>query len=721
MRSSAHHLAPIVVLAGVVACQTQPPPKVEPVEPSKQQPAPPIAERRPHEVVAPAGTRVDDYYWLRDDERKDPDVLRYLERENAYTDAIVAPVKELREQIYNEIIARIKKDDASVPFHYRGYHYYRRFEPTSEYPIYARKKGSLDAAEQIMLDANVQAKSHDFYSVGNWKVSPNASLLAIAEDTVGRRQFVLRVVDLSTGEFLPDRVENITGSIAWADDNRTLFYVEKDPVTLLGTRVKRHVLGEEASTDSLVHEESDNSFYMGVGRTGDDAFITIRLSSTVSNEVRYLPAAEPLAEPKILQPRERNHEYSADHISGRWVLRTNWQATNFRLMQVADGAVGDKAAWKELIPHDPAVFIEDFELFDDYLVISERSDGLLRLRTRDWKTSTDSFVPTDESAYAMWPTTNMEQGTVWLRYVYTSMTTPATTYEINMQTRQRRLLKRQPILGGFDAANYETERRWATARDGTRVPVSLVYRKGFERNGTAPLYQYGYGSYGASNDPSFNMTMLSLLDRGFVYAIAHIRGGQEMGRAWYDNGKLMAKRNTFTDFIDVTEFLVAEGYAAADKVVAGGASAGGLLIGAVMNMRPDLYRVMIARVPFVDVLTTMLDETIPLTTNEFDEWGNPKQPEAYKYMATYSPYDNIEAKAYPTLLVTTGLWDSQVQYFEPAKWVAKLRAHRTDNNVMLLQTDMESGHGGASGRFKHHERRALVFAFVLQQLGMTAP
>jgi oligopeptidase B len=681
---------------------------------------PPTAEKRPHDVVSPHGTRVDEYYWLRDDTREDADVVAYLNAENEYKEAMLAPVASLRDELFNEIVGRIKQDDSSVPYHDRGYYYYSRFEEGAEYVILARKKGSLKADEEVLLDENELAKGHDFYSLGGTDVSPNNMLLAYGEDAVGRRQYTIRFKDLSNGKTLPDTIPNTTSSMVWAADDKTLFYVEKDPVTLLGVRVKKHVLGTDAAQDELVYEEKDHSYYMGVDRTGDHEYLTIELSSTISDEVRFMPADKPDAEFRVLAARERDFEYDADHIGKRWIIRTNWKAKNFRMMEARDQKGGDRNSWKEIIPHSDAVYIGSYDVFDDYLVLGERSDGLQRIRIREWKSGKERFVDSDEPAYAAWISVNAEQDSEVLRYAYTSLTTPNTVFDLNMRTGEKKLLKEQPVLGGFDKTNYETDRTWATARDGTKVPVSVVYRKGVQRDGTAPLYVYGYGSYGSSMDPSFRSHAVSLLDRGFVYAIAHIRGGQEMGRQWYEDGKLLKKKNTFTDFVDATEHLVEQKYGAPDKVVASGGSAGGLLVGAVVNLRPDLYRVIVAAVPFMDVVTTMLDESIPLTTNEFDEWGNPKEKKYYDYMLSYSPYDNIEAKDYPAILVTTGLWDSQVQYFEPAKWVARLRDRKTDQNPLLLHTNMEAGHGGASGRFRRHKERALEYAFVLQQLGMTA-
>jgi oligopeptidase B len=680
-------------------------------------PAPPVAAKKPHEVKAPHGAvRQDEYYWLRDDSRKNEEMLAYLKAENAYADAVMAPLRPLQDTVYGEITGRIKQDDSSVPFQLRGYWYYTRFEPGKDYAIYARRKGTMEAPEEIMLDGNAMAAGKGFFQIGDWEVSPDNRLLAYAEDTNGRRQYVIRVKDLQTGEVLADSIANVEPNMVWADDNRTLMYVDKDPVTLLSKRIKAHVLGSAADSDKLVYEEEDDSFYMGISRTRSDKYICIGVQSTVSSEQRCTPAAAP-GEFQVIAPRLRDFEYQADHLGDRWVIQTNWDAPNYRLMTVADGKLGDRASWQELVPHAKDVFISGFELFDGFIAIGERSNGLQRLRVLG-KDGKSEFVASDEPAYTMGLGVNAEAATDWLRYTYTSMTTPNSTFELNIATGERRLLKQDPVLGGFDAANYQTERLWATARDGTRVPVSLVYRKGFKRDGTAALLQYAYGSYGASTDPRFNLSAVSLLDRGMVYAIAHIRGGQEMGRAWYDDGKLLNKVNTFTDFIDVTDFLVKEGYAAPDRVAAQGGSAGGLLMGAVVNMAPEKYRLIIAQVPFVDVVTTMLDESIPLTTNEFDEWGNPAEKKFYDYMLSYSPYDNVAEKDYPTIFVGTGLWDSQVQYFEPAKWVARLRDRKTDANPLLFRTNMEAGHGGKSGRFQRYKEQSEIYAFMLHTLGV---
>jgi oligopeptidase B len=560
------------------------------------------------------------------------------------------------------------------------------------------------------------AQGKGFFQVGAAVVSQDNRLLAWADDTVGRRQYVLRFKDLATGQMLPDAVPNIEADLVWADDNKTVFYVDKDPVTLLSKRVKAHVLGTPASADRLVYEEGDDSFYMGLQRTRSNKYLCIAEQSTVATEQRCAPASNP-AEFKVLFPRQRDHLYEADHLNGRWVIRTNWNAPNYRLMTLKDGQPwGDRSKWVDFVPHKSDVFIQDVQLFDGFTAIEERSGGLrhIRVLSNDGK-SRD--IAADEAAYTMGLAGNAEADTPLLRYSYTSLTTPATTYELDTATGERKLLKQQPVPG-YDPSNYVTERLWATARDGTKIPVSVVYRKGFKKDGTAAMLQYAYGSYGISTDPSFNLSAVSLLDRGMVYAIAHIRGGQEMGRGWYDDGHLFNKKNSFTDFIDVTEYLVKQGYAAKGRVAAHGGSAGGLLMGAVANMAPQDYRVIIAQVPFVDVVTTMLDESIPLTTNEFDEWGNPKDPKYYAYMLSYSPYDNVAHKAYPAMFVSTGLWDSQVQYYEPTKWVARLRDRKTDTNPLVFRINMEAGHGGKSGRFQRFHDTAEFYAFMLTELGV---
>lgn len=693
-------------------------------------PPPPDAAKKPHVVETPFGaTRDDEYYWLRDDTRKDKAMLAYLGAENAYVDGYMAPLKPLQDALYKEIVGRIKQDDSSVPYRERGYWYYTRFETGKDYPIHARRKGTMEGPEEILFDVNAMAKGKDYFNVAEYQVSPDNKIVAWTDDDVGRRQYVIHFKNLETGETYADTIPGVAYYTAWADDNKTLFYVENDPETLLTKRTKKHVLGTPVSQDEPVYEEPDDSFYMGISRSRDDKYICIDVGSTVMTELRCAPAANP-ERFTVLAPRERDVEYHADHIGDRWVIRTNADgAKNFKLM-TAPSDTTSRSQWQDWVQARDDVFIQDFELFDGFTAISERSDGLERIRLFDaagsqdmpikdrWGLSDgDQYVQADEPAYSMGLDVNSEPDTPWLRYAYTSMTTPETIFELNTATGERRQLKQQPVIG-YDPSKYTTERLWATARDGTKIPVSLVYRKGFEKNGKAALLQYAYGSYGHSTDPAFSSTNVSLLDRGVVYAIAHVRGGQEMGRQWYDDGKLFNKKNTFTDFIDVTDFLVKEGYAAKDRVAAYGGSAGGLLMGAIANMAPDRYRVILSQVPFVDVVTTMLDPSIPLTTVEYDEWGNPEKKDYYDYMLSYSPYDNLEKQAYPAMFVGTGLWDSQVQYWEPAKYVARLRDVDTGQQPVLFRTNMDAGHGGKSGRFRKYRELSEMYAFLLDQLGV---
>lgn len=685
---------------------------------SQAQPAvqAPVAEQIPYTVKSANGDRVDPYYWMRDDKRQDPKVLAHLNAENAYYQQYADKYQDLTNTLTDEIIGRVKQDDSSVPAKKGDYSFYTRYETGQQYPVYLRKVLKT-GEEQVMLDVNKMAAGKDFYQVGNYAVSPDQKLLAYAEDTNGRRQYTVRIRDLSTGKDLPDSISGVEASLAWSSDSKHLFYIEKDKQTLLGNKVRRHQLGQAVAKDVLMYEEKDTSFYSGIGNSNDDQYVVLWLGSTVSSEIHVLPANQPTGQFKALAPRQRDFKYEADHIGNRWIISTDWQAPNNRIMAVADDKIGDRSQWTELLAHDKKVFIESIQLFNDYLAINERSEGLNRIRVLPWQQPEKaSYISSDEPVYVAATDINLEQNTEWLRYSYTSLTTPNSIYEVNLRSGEKRLLKQQEVLGGFDRANYQTERVWAEARDGTKVPVSLLYRKGFKKDGSAPLYQYAYGSYGSSSAPGFRSTVLSLVDRGFVYAIAHIRGGQEMGRHWYEDGKLLKKINTFTDFIDVTDYLVKQQYAAKDKVFGMGGSAGGLLMGAVANMAPEKYRGLVANVPFVDVVTTMLDESIPLTTNEFDEWGNPKQKAYYDYMLSYSPYDQVKKQAYPALLVTTGLHDSQVQYFEPAKWVAKLRTQKTDAQPLLFRTNMEAGHGGKSGRFSRMKEVAQEYAFILSLL-----
>lgn len=688
--------------------------------------APPVAALKPYEVESPNGKRSDPYYWLRDDQRENPEMLAYLKAENAYADTQMAPLKALEDKLFAELRGRIKEDDASAPEFSNGWWYYTRYEQGKEYPIHARKKATLDAPEQVMLDVNVLAEGKGFFQIVYSQVSPDNQWLAYAEDTSGRREYVLRIKNLVTGETLADAITPIQGDLAWLNDNQTVLYVERDPVTLLGYRVRAHRLGQPMASDVVVYTEKDNTYYLGLWRAKSGRYVYVGSRSTLQSEQQYAEASGMPLKLKAILPREAGHEYHAEHRPGKgsskgeFVIRSNWQAENFRIASVPVAESANKKKWKTVVAHRSDAFIADFEVFASHLAINERSGGLLKLRLKPWGgKGGERLIDFSEPAYTARLIGSPELASPTVRYRYTSMTTPATTVDYDLASGARTVRKVEPVLGGFVAADYVTEYVHATARDGTKVPVSLVYRKGTRLDGTAPLFQYAYGSYGYSMDPTFDAERLSLLDRGFVYAIAHIRGGQELGRQWYENGKLLKKINTFTDFIDVTDHLVAKGYGAKDKVFAEGGSAGGLLMGAINNMAPEKYRGIVALVPFVDVVTTMLDESIPLTTGEFDEWGNPKIKAYYDYMLSYSPYDNVGAKPYPALFVGTGLWDSQVQYYEPTKWVARLRtADTTPATPILYRVNMEAGHGGKSGRFQKLHETAEQYAFVLGQIGI---
>jgi len=682
-------------------------------------PSPPVAAVRPHAVSSPFGVRSDPYYWLRDDARADPEVLAYLREENAFRERSMAHAKPLEDALYAEIVARLKQDDSTVPYRKNGFWYHTRFETGKEHPIFARRKSSLDAPEEILLDANLLAAGHDYYRIGAIEVSPNGEWLAFCEDTVGRRQFTLRFKNLENGEIHATAIANVEPDLAWAADNKTVLYVEKEPQTLLGVYVKKHRLGEDRRNDALVFEQTDLSFYTGVSNSKSEAFVFIRMESTLSSEWRYAHAADPELKFEIFLPHQPDHEYDIEHLGDAFIVRTNLSALNFRLARAPIRPHADCAAWLDVVAHRDDTFIEDFDVFEGFLALSVRSGGLRKICIHMLGDGSESFIASDEPAYSNSLSVNAELRTEVVRYAYSSLTTPTTIYDYNVRTRQQVLLKRDPVLGSFDPGDYVTEFLFAPARDGARVPVSLVYRKGLPCDGSAPLLQYGYGSYGLSVDPGFSPARLSLIDRGMVYAIAHVRGGEELGRAWYDQGRLLHKKNSFNDFLDVTRLLVARGYAAKDKVFAMGGSAGGLLMAAVANMSPGDYRGIVAQVPFVDVVTTMLDDSIPLTTNEYDEWGDPRERKYYDYMLAYSPYDNVAAQAYPAMLVTTGLWDSQVQYYEPAKWVAKLRARKTDENRLLLHIEMEAGHGGKAGRFQRYREIAMEYAFILDELGVS--
>ncbi len=708
----------LMMIAGsvlLVACgerEAEPGPPLEPeVQAVVEQPDPPMAEQRDHVVKAPAGERNDPWYWLRDDSRGDPEVLAYLEAENDYLQARMAHTEDLQSELFSEMRSRIVEDDSTVPFPYRGYYYYIRFEDDREYPIHARRKGSPDGEEEILLDVNELAADHAFYQVGNWDVTPDGRWFAWLEDTVGQRQFRIRILNTESGEMMDPDIGGVS-SLAWGADGRHLFYVENDPDTLRSFRVRRFAPGQDEAPVT-VYEEDDTAFYTFIGRSKSDEYMIIFHYSTASTELRILPTAEPEGEFRVFLPRQRDHQYYAEHIGDQWIIRSNYQAPNFALMSAPVDGHDDMANWSTVVAHDNSVFIQGFDTFTDFIAISERSNGLRRIRILNRDGSGEEMLTFDEPAYTASLAVNREQETELLRFSYSSLTTPTSVYQIDMRTGERELLKRDEVPGDFDPDHYRSDRLWVEARDGTKVPVSLLYHRDTALDGTAPLYLFGYGAYGASMDPFFATGRLSLVDRGFVFAIAHIRGGQEMGREWYEQGRLTNKKNTFTDFIDVTRYLVDQGMVDGERVFAVGGSAGGLLVGAVANMAPELYRGIVAHVPFVDVVTTMLDESIPLTTNEFDEWGNPVEPEFYEYMLAYSPYDNVSEQDYPAMLVTAGLWDSQVQYWEPAKWVARMRANKTDGNPLLLLTHMEAGHGGQSGRFRRMEQTALEYAFIL--------
>ena len=686
--------------------------------PDNPTPKPPMAERRDHIVSAPGGERMDPWYWLRDDSREDPDMLAYLEAENEYTGAMLGHLSGLRETLFEEMRSRIKEDDSSVPYFDRGYWYYTRYETGREYPIHARRESSLDADEQILLDVNALAEGQDFYSVGDRDVSMSGRYLAWLEDTVGRRQYRLFIRDLQTGEDFDTGLTGVS-SVSWSADDEVLYYVENEPETLRSWRVRRYRVGS-GDAGEIVHQEDDTAFYTGVGRTTSNAYNTVYLRSTVASEMRIVEADavdEPL---RVFFPRERDHEYQADHLGERWIIRTNFAAPNFRIASAPLDAHAERDRWRDVIAHRDGVFIHGFDVMANFLAVSERSDGLRRIRILDWESGEAELLEFDEPVYTARLGTNRDPSAGTLRFVYASPTTPATTWELDVASGERRLLKREEVPGGYDPAEYRTRREWATARDGSRIPVSILHHRDTPLDGSAPLYQYAYGSYGHTIDPAFSTTRLSLVDRGFVFAIAHVRGGQVMGRHWYDDGRMLNKVNTFNDFVDVTDHLVDAGLVDGKRVFAVGGSAGGLLVGAVANRAPERYLGMAAHVPFVDIVTTMLDESIPLTTNEYDEWGNPADPEYYEYMLSYSPYDNVSAQDYPAILVTTGLWDSQVQYWEPAKWVAKLRARKTDDNPLVFKTNMEAGHGGASGRFRRLEQTALEYSFFLDLAGLAA-
>jgi len=678
----------------------------------------PMPEKRPHEMTLHGHTRVDEYFWLRDDTRKDPEVLAYLEQENAYFDKVMKPVTGIQEAMYEEMTARLDPDESSVPYLKNGYWYYSRYKPGKDYAIQARRKGSMDAQEEILVDGNQRAEGHEYYQLSGMEVSDDHRYVAIAEDTSGRRIHKIRVLDTRNGEFLPELIGNASASMAFSADGQYLFSLNKNLETLLAYQLMRHKLGTDSTEDVMVYEETDNTYYNGVGRSRSGEFIAMVHRNTDTTEVQLLAADDPLGTFKPFLPRETGHEYDIDHADGRFFIRTNWNAENFRVMTVRLEDSADKSKWKEVIPNRKDAMVSNVQAFDKWLVIGERKDGLRKVRVMAHDGSMDRYLDASEDASVMWPSFNVSTDTDNIRYGYSSLVTPDQVWEINLNSGENRLLKADRVLGGFVSDNYRSKRLKITARDGVSVPVSLAYHRDTKLDGSAPALIYAYGSYGYSTDPSFRNSIISLLDRGFVYVIAHIRGGQEMGRAWYEDGRLMNKKNTFTDFVDVTRSLQGELIIDPARTYALGGSAGGLLMGAVVNMAPELYHGVIAAVPFVDVVTTMLDESIPLTTGEFNEWGNPKNKEAYEYILSYSPYDQVSAQDYPNIMVTTGLHDSQVQYFEPAKWVARLRDRRTDSNQLIMHVNMDAGHGGASGRYRAYKETAREFAFLAGLAGL---
>lgn len=707
----------VMLIAAINACN----PAKE--EAKNEDIAPPTAEKEAKQL---SGNRTDNYYWMKlTDEQKNAEqkdaqtqkVLNYLTAENDYLKSKLSHTEALQEKIYNEIVGRIKQTDESVPYKDNGYWYYNRYEEGKEYPIYCRKKGTLDAAEEILLNVNELANGHSYYSITGLSVSEDNNLLAYAEDSVSRRRYTIYVKDLRTGKIVDTQIPNTEGDVTWANDNKTFFYVKKDSTTLRSRWIIRHKLGTPATKDQIVSEEKDETFYTGIYKTKSDKYLIIWAGSTLTNHYQLLDANTPDGKFKEFSPREKGLEYSIDHYKDKFYIVTNLDALNFRLMETPETKTA-KVNWKEKIAHRKDTLLSGIEIFKDYLVLSERASANTLMRIIDQKNGQKHYLNFGEEAYTVYPSTNLEFDTDLLRYGYTSLTTPTSTFDYNMKTKERKLLKQQDVVGGYNPADYQTERVWATADDGTQVPMSIVYKKGIQKDGKNPTLLYAYGSYGSSTNPTFSSSRLSLLERGFVYAIAHIRGGQEMGRQWYEDGKMFKKKNTFTDYIDCAEYLIEQKYTSNEKLFAMGGSAGGLLMGAVVNMKPELFKGVVAKVPFVDVITTMEDESIPLTTGEFDEWGNPKNPESYMYMLEYSPYDQVKAQNYPNMLVTTGLHDSQVQYWEPAKWVAKLREMKTDNNTLLLRTNMETGHGGTTGRFKVYREVAQEYAFMIDLAGI---
>ena len=677
----------------------------------------PKAEKLAKEFSEHGSSRYDEYYWL--NQRENPKVLEYLRAENTYTDTMLASTRELQETLFNEMKGRIKEKDESVPYKDNGYFYYTRFEEGYQYPLVCRKKETLDAPEEIILNQQEMGKGHSYFAVGSFEVTDDNRVMAFTMDTVSRRLYTIRFKNLENGSYYPESINNVDArGLAWASDNKTFFYLKKDTQTLLEYQLYRHELGTDPSKDVLVYEEKDNQYSLNLNRSRSKKYITlVAHRNQIATEYHLLKAADPSGSLEIFQPRQEGLQYFIEHFEDKFFIRTDLDAPNYRLMQTPENATS-KENWKEIIPHRTDAMISGFTVFQDFLVLQEVNQAMNQIRVRKHAGNEEYYIPFDEQVYSAFINQNPEFNTDTLRFSYSSLTTPFSVYDLNMKTREK-LLKKETEVIGYNKSYYATERLWATARDGVKVPISIVYKKGMKKNGQNPLLLYGYGSYGYSSFPNFQSPIISLLDRGFIFAIAHIRGGQEMGRKWYDDGKMLSKKNTFHDFIDCGEYLVKEKYTSKRHIYANGGSAGGLLMGAVVNLRPDLFNGVIAEVPFVDVITTMSDPTIPLTTSEYKEWGNPANKEEYEYMKSYSPYDNVEKKEYPNMLVTTGLHDSQVQYFEPAKWVARLREMKTGNNILLFRINMEAGHGGASGRFNYLKEEAVNQAFLLALEGIT--
>jgi len=689
----------LVVLASFFACK-----------PMIKDNPPPVAPKIPHEITHLGKKWIDNYFWMR--ERDSKEILDYLNQENEYTAQKLKNTEGLQKELFEEITGRIKKDDNSVPYLLDRYYYYVKFEGEQEYPLYCRKKESLEADEEIMLDVNLLAEGKDFYNVAGLSISPNGNYLAFGEDTLSRRIYTIKFLNLENNTFFIDELSGVSAFAAWSEDGKYVFYTAKDLETLRTDKIFRHKMGTSQEEDVLIYEEKDETFTTYVSKLKSKKYLVIHNSSSISDEYLLLNANSSLGDFKMFESREREHEYGIDHIGNSFYITTNWNAKNFRLMKCSEENTA-KENWEEVIPHREDVMLEDFELFNDFLVLDERKDGLSQFRVINNKSGASYYIDFGSETYSAYIGSNYQLDSKVLRYGFNSLTQPNSVIEFDLITQQKTILKQEEVVGGYNGDLYESKRVWVESHDGTKVPISIVYKKELYKEGQNPLLLYGYGSYGYSIDPYFSTTRLSLLDRGFVYAIAHVRGGEYLGRDWYDDGKMLQKKNTFLDFIACGEAMVEKKFCAPNKLYAMGGSAGGLLMGAVINMKPEIWNGIIAAVPFVDVINTMLDESIPLTTGEFDEWGNPKEKEYFEYMLGYSPYDNVEAKAYPNMLVTSGYHDSQVQYWEPTKWVAKLRELKTDDNLLLLHTNMAFGHSGASGRFESYKETAMEYAFLL--------